>query len=537
MQLSKYFALAAASFSFLGPAYGAPDVSQFKVGPLPGGPPLSPSWAGRLPVPHTDPGNSLFFWLFEAEDTLYDDNLIIWFNGGPGCSSLIGLTTGNGPISFDGNTTRMVANPYPWTKLGHVLYVDQPVGTGYATASEPYPAVDNGVVTTHFYDWLQSFFAHFPHLQSKQLHLSGESWAGVYIPYFASAIVDNQDSFPLNLQSMTIGDGSMGYAPAISATIPRYLASHQSLLQIPDDILDVFTEASKTCGFDEVLEEAAQFPPRQALIVPGNPEGGLRNIYDQTCSPNTTTPEEVYAAIHSSCYGSCATFSTASKYLGSHVADLDVYDITHGPSTIDHFELVTRYFGQVDVQAALNVLPSASNSSSSTSAGANPPTASPFLSCSTDVLSALGSDRPKASVDSILPNLVTSHNVSLHVYFGEYDFLLNHFSAVLTLQNMTWNGAQGFSSPITRSFYSDNAAPKIPSNPDGDNNNNQTSSQSSESSVSTDEAGKWASERGVTYHFFRGAGHSVFLSKPREMFAYVRDVVVAKSPLPDTNTN
>ncbi|KAL4964758.1 putative serine carboxypeptidase [Aspergillus stella-maris] len=508
MQLSKYLALAAASFSFLGPAYGAPDVSQFKVGPLPGGPPLPPSRAGRLPVAHTDPGISLFFWLFEVEDTIYDDNLIIWFNGGPGCSSLIGLTTGNGPISFDGDTTRMVANPYSWTKFGHVLYVDQPVGTGYATASEPYPAVDNGVVTTHFYDWLQSFFAHFPHLQSKQLHLFGESWAGVYIPYFASAIVDNQDSFPLNLQSMTIGDGSMGNAPAISARIQRYLASHQSVLQILDDILDVFTEASKTCGFDEVLEEAAQFPRRQALIVPGNPEGGFSNIYDQTCSPNTTTPE-VYAAIHSSCYGSCATFSTASNYLA--------------PSII---ELVMKYFGQADVQAALKVLPSASNSSGSTSAGANPPTAPPPWLRST-----------QGSVDTILPDLVTSHNISLHVYFGEYDFLLNHFSAVLTLQNMTWNGAQGFSSPITRSFYSDNAAPKIPPNPDGDNNNNQTSSHIPESSVSTDEAGKWASERGVTYHFFRSAGHSVFLSKPREMFAYVRDVVVAKSPLLNTNTN
>ncbi|KAL4956545.1 Alpha/Beta hydrolase protein [Aspergillus filifer] len=374
MQLSKHFALAVASFSFLGSAYGAPGMSS----------------TGRLPVPHNDPENSLFFWLFEAEDTLYDDNLI-WFNGGPGCSSLIGLTTGNGPISFDGNTTRTVANPYSWTKFGHGLNVDQPVGTGYATASEPYPAVNNGVVTTHFYNWLQSFFAHFPHLQAKQLHLFGESWA-------------------VN-------------APAISATIEKYLASHQALLQIPDDILDVFTEASKTCGFDDVLEEAAQFPPRHALVVSGNPEGGL-----------------IYDAIHSSCYGPCATFSTASSYLDTHIPGFDLYDITHDRSTTDH---------------------------------------SPWSRI-------LGSDRSKAPMDFILPGLVTSHNIFLHVYFGEYGFLLNHFSA---------------------------------------------------SSVSTDEAGKWASECGVTYHFFRGAGHSVFLSKPREMFAYVRDGVVAKSSLSDINTN
>ncbi|KAL4944933.1 hypothetical protein BDV06DRAFT_219870 [Aspergillus oleicola] len=129
-------------------------------------------------------------------------------------------------------------------------------------------------------------------------------------------------------------------------------------------------------------------------------------------------------------------------------------------------------------------------------------------------------------MSSILPDLVTSHNISLQVYFGEYDFLLNHFSAELTLHNMAWNGAQGFSSPITQSFYSDNAAPR---------STKQDSETSSNSGTPTEEeAGKRASERGVTYHLFRGAGHSVFLSKPREMFAYVRNVVFAKSPLPDT---
>lgn len=71
-------ALTAALFLF-NSAFAVPDVSQFKVTSLPGAPALPPSWAGRLPVPNAEPGNALFFWLFQTEDVAYDDNLISWF--------------------------------------------------------------------------------------------------------------------------------------------------------------------------------------------------------------------------------------------------------------------------------------------------------------------------------------------------------------------------------------------------------------------------------------------------------------------------
>lgn len=49
--------------------------SQYEVHSFPNTS-LPLSWAGRLPVPETPAGNSLFFWLFEAEDRTYDENLI-----------------------------------------------------------------------------------------------------------------------------------------------------------------------------------------------------------------------------------------------------------------------------------------------------------------------------------------------------------------------------------------------------------------------------------------------------------------------------
>lgn len=55
------------------------DISQFEVLSLPDSPTVPRSWAGRLPIPDTEKGNSIFFWLFEAQDPTYDENLISLF--------------------------------------------------------------------------------------------------------------------------------------------------------------------------------------------------------------------------------------------------------------------------------------------------------------------------------------------------------------------------------------------------------------------------------------------------------------------------
>lgn len=81
MNFTFLFTLVSIATAFPGPAHilrlgKFQDPSNFEVKPLPDGPQLPKSWAGRLPVPETEEGNSLFFWLFEAEDLTYDDNFI-----------------------------------------------------------------------------------------------------------------------------------------------------------------------------------------------------------------------------------------------------------------------------------------------------------------------------------------------------------------------------------------------------------------------------------------------------------------------------
>ena len=166
--------------------------TKYAVGALPHAEFLPKSWAGPISIPN--PGNDeLFFWLFEAETktnnlismadqdhhSLNTNRFLVWLNGGPGCSSLDGLTKENGPLRFAGNQSTPSANPYSWTKLANVLYIDQPVGTGFADGNDP--ATSNAMVTQQFYAWLKAFYAVFPDLLSQNTHLIGESYAGIYV--------------------------------------------------------------------------------------------------------------------------------------------------------------------------------------------------------------------------------------------------------------------------------------------------------------------------------------------------------------------
>lgn len=99
---------------------------------------------------------------------------------------MTGLTFENGPLQFHARAAVPNANPYSWTKLANVLYVDQPVGTGYSTGDKAPSNIAN--VTNDFFHWLEAFYDHFPTLRNKDTYIIGESYAGVYVSQFSSVI-------------------------------------------------------------------------------------------------------------------------------------------------------------------------------------------------------------------------------------------------------------------------------------------------------------------------------------------------------------
>lgn len=444
--------------------------------------------------------------------------------------------TGNGPLVFEDNSTRLIKNPHRWSRVGHVLYVDQPVGTGLSTASSPYPLRDNDGVTSDFYKWLKSFISYFPHLQGKQVHLIGESYAGIYIPYIADAIVKNNDSFPIDLRSLSLGDGTWGNNAAMtSVAIGSYLRSKKSELKIPEDILAVFDEADHECGFDKVLEDATVFPPLGKVTIPGDPEHlnykqrsfhqyqrrDLGDIFDVSCKIHPTTPAEVRQSImNSTCFGPCATFTTAMDYLntaseaGTGKSCFDMYDITNDCDAVDPLPLMNTYFSRADVQKALNIPPADDS---------DPITYNP---CNPTILDTLlAAEPPEPPAYNILPDLTNFHGIHLHIYSGENDLLVNHFGTELSMQNLTWRGTRGFAHRPDKVFYINDTAPLELTicTPNSDKKGLVCIPEDYEYPP---QAGIFADERRSTYHLFKDAGHSVFIKQPATMFAFVRDVVV-----------
>lgn len=89
--------------------------------------------AGLVPF---DNGDDMFYWLFYSRDTPSTDPLTIWLSGGPGCSSELATFIENGPFYVNDDLTLRL-NEHSWSNNANLLYVDQPVGTGYSKAASP----------------------------------------------------------------------------------------------------------------------------------------------------------------------------------------------------------------------------------------------------------------------------------------------------------------------------------------------------------------------------------------------------------------
>lgn len=154
--------------------------------------------------------NDMFYWVFQSRDKPKDDPLVMWLTGGPGCASEVALFFENGPYKFPDDITKtgpFSSNSYSWNTNANLLYVDQPIGTGYShsslrnhTMSEKAVAEDMGV-------FLQGFLAENPEYEGRDFFITGESYAGHYVPAISYYIKKYMPELKLNLKGIAIGNG------------------------------------------------------------------------------------------------------------------------------------------------------------------------------------------------------------------------------------------------------------------------------------------------------------------------------------------
>lgn len=158
-------------------------------------------YSGYLDI--ADEDKHFFYYFFESRNDPKNDPIVLWLNGGPGCSSLTGLFFELGPSSID-EDIKPVYNPYSWNNNASVIFLDQPINVGYSYSSS---SVSNTIAAgKDVYAFLQLFFENFPEYKELDFHIAGESYAGHYIPVFAKEILSHQER-NFNLTSVMIGNG------------------------------------------------------------------------------------------------------------------------------------------------------------------------------------------------------------------------------------------------------------------------------------------------------------------------------------------
>lgn len=135
-------------------------------------------------------GGSFHYVFFDSQRDPDNDPIVLWLNGGPGCSSLLGMTYETGPFVFIEGTAQFQLNPYAWNMRANLLYIQSPGGVGFSKVSKRGIKSDDGTTALDNYNALIAFMEKFPNLAKNDLYLTGQSYAGIYIPYLAYEIIN-----------------------------------------------------------------------------------------------------------------------------------------------------------------------------------------------------------------------------------------------------------------------------------------------------------------------------------------------------------
>lgn len=152
-----------------------------------------------------EPRGHMFFWHIPSRNAADKAPLIMWLSGGPGCGSDLAVLGINGPWWVDEETVTLKKNEHSWTNHANMLYVDQPLGSGFSTADLNYKFTATGV-SKDLHSFLEKFLELHPDYKNRPFFLAGESYAGKYVPNIGEYIVDHPIE-GLDFKGIAVGNG------------------------------------------------------------------------------------------------------------------------------------------------------------------------------------------------------------------------------------------------------------------------------------------------------------------------------------------
>ncbi|KAF3533446.1 hypothetical protein DY000_02041386 [Brassica cretica] len=266
----------------------SPEAMRDLVTDLPGQSGVSfRHYAGYVPVDKKH-GRAMFYWFFEAMSLPNQKPLVLWLNGGPGCSSVgYGATQEIGPFLVDNKGNSLQFNPYAWNHEANILFLESPVGVGfsYSNTSSDYKKIGDEFTARDAYSFIQKWLERFPAYRENDFYIAGESYAGKYIPELAEVVYDNNNrnsSLHIKLKGILLGNPETSEAEDWDGWVD-YAWSHAV---IADEMYGVI---KRNCNFSSnTTWDVKECKDNVDEVIKQYHKIDQYSLYTPTCNGNST---------------------------------------------------------------------------------------------------------------------------------------------------------------------------------------------------------------------------------------------------------
>ncbi|VDK51771.1 unnamed protein product [Cylicostephanus goldi] len=133
----------------------------------------------------------------------------------------LGLFEELGPFKINDYGANVYANEYSWNLFANVLFVESPSGVGFSFNTNGNVSTNDDDVAQHNYNAFMNFLEKFPEYRGRTTFITGESYAGVYLPTLAIKMLGDSTNFP-NFKGMAIGNGALDFFHNYDTMVPLY---------------------------------------------------------------------------------------------------------------------------------------------------------------------------------------------------------------------------------------------------------------------------------------------------------------------------
>ncbi|KAL7604256.1 hypothetical protein Lser_V15G18899 [Lactuca serriola] len=266
-------------------------------------------------------GKALFYYFAESPHNSSTNPLVLWLNGGPGCSSFgYGAMEELGPFRVNNDGKTLYRNDYAWNNAANVLFLESPAGVGFSYSNTSYATGDKQTAKDS-YTFLINWLERFPEYKTRDFFITGESYAGHYVPQLASLILSENkktNGTVINLRGIAIGNAWIDDNTSYEGMYDYYWTHALNSDETNEGI-------KKYCDYvtGNFSEECYKYQGQ------GDGEYGgidIYNIYAPLCHHNTTQK--------SGTTGSVTTFDPCSDdYVLSYLNRADVQEALHVRNT------------------------------------------------------------------------------------------------------------------------------------------------------------------------------------------------------------